>query len=79
MSVSDVPVYLTMRRRDAERARAERGVNTLIRDNLDMERDVDKGKVKFLTDVLLVARVVGVHGDCNIANLGLETLWSRLK
>ena len=58
-------VVRVVRRRDLDRARAERGIDVFI--GKDGHGTVDDGQDDVLADEILVACIIGMHGDTRIA------------
>ena len=71
MALADFEVVEVVRRGDLHRARAELGVGVFVGDDRDAAADERQDHV--LADEVLVALVLGVHGDAGVAEHGLGT------
>ena len=71
MFLRHLPVYLTMRRRDAERARAEIFFHGRIGDDFQMDLFAGENSIEFLANIFLVSRIVRMNGDSRVAKLCL--------
>ncbi len=67
---ADLEIVEVVRRRDLDRAGAGRGIGIVVGD--DRNAAVDQGQDRVLADEMLVALVVGMHGDAGIAQHGLR-------
>ena len=71
MALADFEIVEIVRRRDLHRARAELGVGILVADDRDAAADERQDDV--LADKMLVALVLGMDGNRDVAEHGLGT------
>ena len=71
VSIGDVPIGLAMRRREADSACAEGRINLFVRDDFYMNGYVAEDRIILFADELRISCVIRMHGDRDIAHLGL--------
>ena len=69
VALADLEIVEVVRRRDLDRARALLGVGIFVGD--DRNPPADQRQDHVLADEMLVALVVGMHGDAGVAEHGL--------
>ena len=73
LCLGDIPIYLAMRRGDADGAGAEGRINGPIGDYFQVDFFTGEFGVVFLADEFFIAGIVWLNGHSRVADFGFRT------